>query len=215
MSLQQPNAASRIRLVLVDDHPLVRDGLRARLSSVPRLDVVGEAGSGREALELADSLRPDIMLVDIGMRDMNGIQLTAALRERHPGVVVVILSMYDNAEYVSSAVRAGARGYVLKDAPSQEIIAAIEAAVAGGSYYSHAVTHALIEPAAQPDPLTEREREVLLLLAAGHSNKMVAASLEISVRTVEAHRLNLRRKLGVENAAALVKYAMERGWIKG
>ncbi|BAK76346.1 two component transcriptional regulator, LuxR family [Pseudogulbenkiania sp. NH8B] len=215
MSLQQPNAVLRIRLVLVDDHPLVRDGLRARLSSVPRLDVVGEAGSGREALELADTLRPDIMLVDIGMRDMNGIQLTAALRERHPGVVVVILSMYDNAEYVSSAVRAGARGYVLKDAPSQEIIAAIEAAVAGGSYYSHAVTHALIEPAPQPDPLTEREREVLLLLAAGHSNKMVAASLEISVRTVEAHRLNLRRKLGAENVAALVKYAMERGWIKG
>ena len=215
MSLQQPNAASRIRLVLVDDHPLVRDGLRARLSSVPRLDVVGEAGSGREALELADTLRPDIMLVDIGMRDMNGIQLTAALRERHPGVVVVILSMYDNAEYVSSAVRAGARGYVLKDAPSQEIIAAIEAAVAGGSYYRHAVTHALIESAPQPDPLTEREREVLLLLAAGHSNKMVAASLEISVRTVEAHRLNLRRKLGAENVAALVKYAMERGWIKG
>lgn len=215
MSLQQPNAVPRIRLVLVDDHPLVRDGLRARLSSVPRLDVVGEAGSGREALELADTLRPDIMLVDIGMRDMNGIQLTAALRERHPGVVVVILSMYDNAEYVTSAVRAGARGYVLKDAPSQEIIAAIEAAVAGGSYYSHAVTHALIESAPQPDPLTEREREVLLLLAAGHSNKMVAASLEISVRTVEAHRLNLRRKLGAENVAALVKYAMERGWIKG
>lgn len=209
----QPNQV-RIRLALVDDHPLVRDGLRARLDAVPFIEVVGEAGSGAEALTLADAVRPDLMLVDIGMKDMNGIQLTAELRTRHPGLVVVILSMYDNAEYVTSAIRAGARGYVLKDAPSHEILAAIEAAMAGGSYYSSAVIPALLAPAAtENDPLTEREREVLLLLAKGLSNKAIANMLSISVRTAETHRLSIRRKLGIETAAGLVKYAMEKGWL--
>ncbi|AXK40163.1 response regulator [Crenobacter cavernae] len=204
----------RVRLVLVDDHPLVRDGLRARLDAVPHIDVVGEAGSGAEALALADAVHPDLMLVDIGMKGMNGIQLTAELRTQHPGLMVVILSMYDNAEYVTSAIRAGARGYVLKDAPSHEIIAAIEAAMAGGSYYSAAVTHTLIAPpAAADDSLTEREREVLLLLAQGLSNKAIAQLLNISVRTAETHRLSIRRKLDIESAAGFVKYAMEKGWL--
>ncbi|RXZ42011.1 response regulator [Crenobacter cavernae] len=203
----------RVRLVLVDDHPLVRDGLRARLDAVPHIEVVGEAGSGDEALALADTVRPDLMLVDIGMKGMNGIQLTAELRTQHPSLMVVILSMYDNAEYVTSAIRAGARGYVLKDAPSHEIIAAIEAAMAGGSYYSAAVTHTLIAPPAADDALTEREREVLLLLAQGLSNKAIAQLLGISVRTAETHRLSIRRKLDIESAAGFVKYAMEKGWL--
>jgi DNA-binding NarL/FixJ family response regulator len=203
-----------IRLALVDDHPLVRDGLRARLDAVPYIEVAGEAGSGAEALKLADTVPLDLMLVDIGMKEMNGIQLTAELRTRHPGLVVVILSMYDNPEYVTSAIRAGARGYVLKDAPSHEIIAAIEAAIAGGSYYSSAVIPALITPPGAADsPLTEREREVLLLLAQGLSNKAIAQLLDISVRTAETHRLSIRRKLGIESAAGFVKYAMEKGWM--
>jgi DNA-binding NarL/FixJ family response regulator len=202
-----------IRIVLVDDHPLVRDGLRARLNAVPRIEVVGEAGSAAEALVLADSLQPDLMLVDVGMKEMNGIQLTAALHQRHPSVVVVILSMYDNAEYVTSAIRAGARGYVLKDAPSHEIVTAIEAAAGGGSYYSGAVIAALTQPREEPEHLTEREREVLLLLAKGFSNKAIGQALGISVRTAETHRLSIRRKLGVETAAGLVKYALEKGWI--
>lgn len=202
-----------VRIVLVDDHPLVRDGLRARLSAVAHIEVAGEAGSAAEALELANTLQPDLMLVDVGMKDMNGIQLTAELQRRHPDIVVVILSMYDNAEYVTSAIRAGARGYVLKDAPSHEIITAIDAAAGGGSYYSGAVTQALVTTPRDHDPLTEREREVLLLLAKGLSNKAIAQVLNISVRTAETHRLSIRRKLGVENAAGLVKYAMGKGWI--
>jgi len=203
-----------IRLVLVDDHPLVRDGLRARLNAVPYIQVAGEAGSGAEALTLADLLRPDLMLVDIGMKEMNGIQLTTELHKHHPSIVVIILSMYDNAEYVTSAIRAGARGYVLKDAPSHEILAAIEATMAGGSYYSSAVLPALIPPpGAEDGPLTEREREVLLLLAKGLSNKAIAHALSISVRTAETHRLSIRRKLGIESAAGFVKYAMGKGWM--
>ena len=203
---------SPIRLVIVDDHPLVRDGLRARLEAVPRIEVVGEAGNGTEALLLAGRQAPDLMLVDIGMKDMNGIQLTEELGQRHPSISVLILSMYDNAEYVAGAVRAGARGYVLKDAGSQEIIAAIEAVAAGGSYYSAPLTRALVEPP-PVDSLTGREREVLIQVARGLDNKTIARRLNISVRTVETHRLSLRRKLGIDSAVGLAKYAIKRGWI--
>lgn len=203
-----------IRLALVDDHPLVRDGLRARLEAVPQFCVVGEAGGGVEALALAEAVQPDLMLIDVGMKDMSGIQLTARLQARCPAVRVLILSMYDHPEYVTSAARAGARGYVLKDAGSQEIIAAIEAVAAGGNYYSAAVARAAISaPAPAEDALTDREREVLILLAQGLSNKAAARELGISVRTAETHRLSLRRKLGIESATGLVRFALERGWI--
>lgn len=209
-----PLAASpkaSIRLVIVDDHPLVRDGLRARLEAVPRFEVIGEAGSGAEALALAERT-PELMLVDIGMKDMSGIRLTEELGRRHPTVRVLILSMYDNAEYVAGAIRAGARGYVLKDASSQEIIAAIEAVAAGGTYYSAPLARALVEPP-PVDNLTEREREVLIQLAQGLDNKTIARRLNISVRTIETHRLSLRRKLGIEGAVGLAKYAIKRGLI--
>lgn len=209
-----PASPRRIRLMLVDDHPLVRDGLRARLEAVAQIEVAGEAGSGAEALALAEQLAPDLMLVDIGMKDMNGIRLTELLSERFPAIRVLILSMYDNSEYVTSAMRAGAKGYVLKDAGSHEIIAAIDAVAAGGSYYSAAAAQALVKPQAQSFDLTEREKEVLILLAHGLSNKAIAQQLDISVRTAETHRLSLRRKLGIDSAAGLVKYAMERGWLK-
>jgi DNA-binding NarL/FixJ family response regulator len=203
----------QIRLVLVDDHPLVRDGLRARLEAVPRLEVVGEASSGIEALALAESLHPDLMLIDVGMRDMNGIRLTTLLHERFPEIVVLMLSMYDNSEYVVNAVRAGARGYVLKEASAYEIIAAIEAVAAGGTYYSATVAAALVQCHAPTPSLTTRENEVLLKLARGLSNKTIARELSISVRTVEAHRLSLRRKLGIDTPGGFLKYALERGWI--
>jgi DNA-binding NarL/FixJ family response regulator len=203
---------AKIRLILADDHPLVRDGLRARLEAAPRLEVIGEAASGAEALALAEALRPDLMLIDVGMRDMNGIRLTTLLHERLPEVVVLMLSMYDNSEYVVNAVRAGARGYVLKEASAYEIIAAIEAVAAGGTYYSAAVAQALVQCQTPAPTLTAREHEVLLKLAHGHSNKTIARELNISVRTVETHRLSLRRKLGIDTASGLLKYALERGW---
>jgi len=201
-----------IRLGIVDDHQLVRDGLKARLAVVPGLVVVGEAGTGEEALRLADSVAPDLVLVDIGMKGMNGIQLAAELRLRHPAIKVLILSMYDNREYVLSAIRAGARGYVLKEGPIEEILAAIAVLSSGGTYFSASVA-SLVAHAGTPGPqLTAREHEILLLLAHGQSNKAVARRLDISVRTVEAHRLNLRRKLGVDSPSELLKIAVTNGW---
>ena len=209
------DSVARIRLLLVDDHQLVRDGLRARLGDIPEIDIVGEAANGQQALSAAETLRPDLALVDVGLPDINGIELTEALAQRRPDLRVLILSMYDSQGYVMSAMRAGARGYVLKDAPSAEIIAAIRAVAAGGVYFSSALTAAL---ATQPDDtaiLTEREREVVILVAQGDSNKRIAQKLDVSVRTVETHRLNLRRKLGIETAAGLASYALKRGWIRG
>jgi DNA-binding NarL/FixJ family response regulator len=205
-------AAPTIRLVIVDDHSLVRDGLRARLSVVPGLQVIGEAASGAEALLLADANAPDLMLVDVGMRGMNGIELATALRERHPSIRVLMLSMYDNREYVLSAIRAGARGYVLKESPTEEIIAAISAVWAGGNYFSAQVSNLVAQARGPASQLTGREHEILLLLAHGRSNKLVAKQLDISVRTVETHRLSLRRKLGVDSASELLKIAVTNGW---
>jgi DNA-binding NarL/FixJ family response regulator len=202
-----------IRVALVDDHELVRDGLRALLTAMPQLEVVGEASSGAEALTLVAQVRPDLLLVDIGMKDMTGLQLTELLCRQYPGMQVLILSMYDHAEYVTSSIRAGARGYVLKDAASWEIVAAIDAIAAGATYYSADLLEKTVSPPAADDELTPREREVLQMLVQGLSNKAIARMLEISVRTVETHRLSIRRKLGVDTPAGLVKYALERGWL--
>lgn len=202
-----------IRVALVDDHELVRDGLRALLTAMPQLEVVGEASSGAEALILVGQVRPDLLLVDIGMKDMTGLQLTEILCRQYPGMQILILSMYDHAEYVTSSIRAGARGYVLKDAASWEIVAAIDAIAAGGSYYSADLLEKTVSPPAADDELTPREREVLQMLVQGLSNKAIARMLDISVRTIETHRLSIRRKLGVDTPAGLVKYALERGWL--
>jgi two-component system, NarL family, nitrate/nitrite response regulator NarL len=204
--------AAAIRLVIVDDHSLVRDGLRARLSVVPGLQVIGEAASGAEALALAAVDAPDLMLVDVGMRGMNGIELATALRERHTAIRVLMLSMYDNREYVLSAIRAGARGYVLKESPTEDILAAIGAVCAGGTYFSAPISDLVLHTGGGAPQLTAREHEILLLLAHGRSNKLVAKQLDISVRTVETHRLSLRRKLGVDSASELLKIAVTNGW---
>ena len=201
-----------VRLVIVDDHALVRDGLRARLSVVPDLQVVGEAADGAQALQLAGEVAPALMLVDVGMRGMTGIELAAALRERHPAIRVLMLSMYDTREYVLSAIRAGARGYVLKESPTEDILAAIRVVCAGGNYFSAQISSLVLRQDAEVPQLTAREHEVLLLLAHGESNKAVARKLDISVRTVEAHRLSLRRKLGADSASALLKIALTNGW---
>ena len=207
-------AGAPIRLLLVDDHQLVRDGLKARLGDLDDIVVLGEASNAEDALAQAERLQPDLALVDVGLPGMNGIELTSAFATRFPALRVLILSMYDSRGYVQSAMRAGARGYVLKDAPSAEIIAAIRAVAAGGVYFSSALTAALSGPPVESSLLTEREREVLILIAQGASNKHVAQKLDVSVRTVETHRLNLRRKLGIETAAGLANYAIKRGWIE-
>jgi len=211
--MTESNTTAHIRLILVDDHQLVRDGLRARLGDVPEISVVGEAGSAKEALALALELRPSLILSDVRLPDMSGIELTSKLVNLLPETRIMILSMYDNREYVLSAIRAGACGYVLKDTPSGEIIAAIKAVAAGGSYFSASVATAFINNAEPTPLLTDREREVLILLAQGAINKQIAIKLDVSVRTIEAHRLNLRRKLNIDTPAGLTKYALEQGWI--
>ena len=198
-----------IRLFLVDDHPLVRDGLRARLDSLPGLEIVGEAGSAQEALLLVEALRPDLVLTDVGMKDMNGIELAGLLLARRPMLHVVMLSMYDNPEYVQRSLQAGARGYVLKDAPAAEIVAAIHAVTAGGTFLSPAVSQRLFRGQAPRPLLTPRESEILSALGRGESSKQIARDLDLSVRTVEAHRQSIKRRLGLEGQAELIKYAVE------
>jgi DNA-binding NarL/FixJ family response regulator len=206
------NPPAAIRLLLVDDHPLVRDGLRARLEAVPGLLVVAEADSAEAALNAAAASRPDLVLMDIGMRGTNGIAATRALRAAHPGLRVLMLSMFDNPEYVREADRAGASGYVLKDSPAEEILAAIHAVAAGGRWHSQDVAAALDASAPEPKLLTPREREVLALIAEGLSSRDIGERLQMGVRTVETHRSALRRKLGLASAAALVRFAVERRW---
>jgi DNA-binding NarL/FixJ family response regulator len=204
-----------INILLVDDHPLVRDGLRARLEAVPHFKVVAEAGGAEEALAQAAQWQVDLVLMDINMRGASGIEATGLFRERFPQVAVLILSMHDKLEYVSQAMQAGAKGYVLKDAPGKDIVLAIETVMAGGIYYSAALAKQLARPLVQDDQLTVREHEVLQQLANGQSNKQIAKTMDLSVRTVETHRLNIKRKLGIEGQAELIRYAVEHARFEG
>ncbi len=199
------------RVLLVDDHPLVREGLKARLAGLASLVVVGEAGNAAEAFTVVDETRPDLVLMDVGMKEVNGIELTAELLARHPHLWVLMLSMYDNPEYVHRALQAGARGYVLKDAPSQEIITAIEAITEGHTFLSPSISGRMSR-AQTPRPLLSlRECEILACIAKGHASKQVAEELGLSIRTVETHRQNIKRKLKLESQGELIKYAVERG----
>lgn len=203
-----------IRLLLIDDHPLVRDGLRLRLETVARLKVVGEAGEAEEALaflertSLTDTL-PHLALMDLNMRGMNGLELTRLVNERYPGVAVLILSMHDNAEYIVQAIRCGARGYLLKDEPAHEIMAAVNAVICGRNYFSATAAARLSQIYTSTALLTQREREILRQIAEGHTNKKIADGLNLSVRTVETHRLNIKRKLAIDGQAELIKFAIE------
>ncbi|SDB62146.1 response regulator transcription factor [Pseudomonas sp. NFACC13-1] len=202
-----------IRVALVDDHSLVRDGIRALLSVMPQLDVVGEAENGAQAIEMVGRCQPDLLLMDIGLKDKNGLELTRLLGKQYPSLKILILSMYDNYEYVSESVRSGASGYVLKNAPSREIIAAIEAIISGGTFYSAEIAQRLATDPHTDNELTPRENQVLYKMVQGLNNKEMARELDISVRTVETHRLSIRRKLNIDKPAALVKYAIDHGII--
>ena len=208
-----------IRLLLVDDHPFVRDGVRMRLEATGQMAVVGEADCVDEAVRLANQLTgeqaPHVVLTDISMRTISGIELTAQFRQCFPSVAVLVLSMHNNPEYVRRAFDEGARGYVLKDAPAQELVDAIVAVHAGQTYFSLELRQHL-EPGgaaatAEDDTsaLTPKELATMQWLACGYSNKQIAKVLDISVRTVETHRLNVRRKLGIAGQAELVKYAID------
>jgi two-component system, NarL family, nitrate/nitrite response regulator NarL len=198
---------SSTRLVLVDDHPLVRDGVKALLQG--HVQIVGEASCASEALDAVARLGPDVVLTDIGMKLMNGLQLTAELTALHPEVKVIVLSMYDDPGYVQQALRAGARGYVLKDAPGADILTALRQVIEGQVYLGIGVRDR--SPASiHRRALSERECDILRCLAQGWSSKQIAAEYSLSVRTVETHRQNIRRKLNLGGQAELICYAVEQ-----
>ncbi|VVM48795.1 response regulator [Pseudomonas fluorescens] len=207
------NLSTQIRLALVDDHTLVRDGIKALLSIIPTVTVVGEAENGADAMVMVEHCNPDLLLVDINLPDINGLELTRKIRDRFPTLKVLVLSMYDSKEYVSESLRSGASGYVLKNAPSREIVAAIEAIKNGGTFYSAEIAQKLLLEDGTINELTPRESQVLYKMTQGLNNKQMARELDISVRTVETHRLSIRRKLNIDKPAALVKYAIDHGII--
>jgi DNA-binding NarL/FixJ family response regulator len=200
-----------LRILLVDDHPLVREGLRARLQAGGGCEVSAEAGSAEGAMQALLRERPDLVLMDVGLKgsEANGIELAARMIERCPELRVLMFSMYDNPEYVQRALQAGARGYVLKDAAADELLAAIEAVRSGGTFLSPGVTRRLFRAQAPKPLLTPRESEILSAMARGESSKQIARALELSVRTVETHRQNIKRKLELDSPADLMRYALE------
>jgi DNA-binding NarL/FixJ family response regulator len=202
-------AGAPIRVLLVDDHPLVREGIAARIGSEPDIEVVGEAGDAATALECVTVLRPTIVLTDIGMKGASGIELTRRLLALNPSQWVLVLSMYDSADYAQQALAAGARGYVLKDSPSAEIVAALRSVAAGGTFLSPAMAQRLFRPSTARTQLSDREQQILALLAQGQSSKQIARTLDIGVRTVETHRQAIRRKLDLAGQAELIRYAVE------
>jgi two-component system response regulator NreC len=206
----------RVKLLLCDDHALFRAGLKSVLGEQPSLEVVGEAADGQAAVEEVERLRPDVVLMDIDMPRLDGVEATRRITAARPEVKVLILSMYVEEQLVARGLEAGASGYVLKDAPLSQLAYAIEAVAAGGKYLSPAAVAKVIDSSGQPierartryDLLTNREREVLKLLVDGLSVKEVAARLDRSVKTAEVHKYNLMRKLDVHHRTGLVKYAI-------
>jgi DNA-binding NarL/FixJ family response regulator len=198
-----------IRILIVDDHQLVRDGLRVRLDAIARFQVVAEADTSETALAEAQKQEVDLVLMDINLKGATGIEAAARCHELHPDVAVIMLSMHDKAEYVLQSIQAGARGYVLKDAPASDIITAIDTAIAGGVFYSEALKSRLAEPLPKVTLLTPREKDILQRIANGHSSKQIARELDLSVRTVETHRWNIKRKLSIDGQADLVRFAVE------
>ena len=202
-----------VRLLIVDDHELVRDGIRARLETEQGLEIIGEAGNGLEAVALVEQLQPDLVMLDINMPEMNGLDAVEEIRARDLPCHILMLSLYDNSEYVRRAMDLGTNGYLLKDVSQDEMTKAIKIAARGDFYVSESLAHSLDDANEGADPynLTDREREILAAIAAGKLNKQIAGELDISVRTVESHRSAIRQKTGGGNAAGLTRIAAELG----
>jgi DNA-binding NarL/FixJ family response regulator len=210
-----------IKALLVEDMTLTRTGFRALLENSGKVEVVGEAGDGREAVKLADKLNPDIVLMDVSMPGLNGIEATRQIRAAQPHMRVLMLSMHTAGPYVFESLRAGAAGYILKDATFAELLSAIETVVGGGTYLSPSLTNVAVEDyvrlargqydTSELDKLSVREREVLQLIAEGHSSSNIAGLLHISARTVDTHRHNIMQKLNIHSVAGLTKFAVRHG----
>lgn len=208
----------KIRILLADDHALVRQGFRRILEAEPDMEVVGEAENGRDTVALAERLKPDVIVMDVGTPELNGIEATRRLSDSLPRSRVLALSMHKDSVYVREILRAGARGYLLKDAFDRDLLAAIRAAARGEAYLSPAVSEAVLSDyrrhVREPlDLLTSREREVLQMLAEGKTNKEIAAALNLSVYTVDAHRGRIMEKLNLHSIGELVRFAVRHGLV--
>jgi len=210
----------KLRVILADDHALVRAGIRVLIESLPDVEVVGEAGNGLEAVELIRNVAPDIAVLDIGMPLLNGLGATEIIGRDFPRVKVIILSMHQGQEFVMSALRAGASGYIVKDAATAELGAAIHSIAFGGSYLSPLISKAVLASSpwsgvpVQSEELTARQRQVLRLVVEGLTMKEIAARLGLSVKTVEAHRAQMTQRLGIHDVPGLVRYAMRIGLLR-
>ncbi|HZS51852.1 MAG TPA: response regulator transcription factor [Bryobacterales bacterium] len=208
----------KIRILLADDHPVVRQGFRLILTAQPDMEIVGEAGNGREAVELAQGLLPDVVVMDVAMPELNGIEATRRLARVAPRTRVLALSMHKDSVYVREILRAGARGYLLKDSVDRDLLAAVRSVAGGEGYLSPGVADAVLSDYRRhvTDPLdllSSREREVLQMIAEGKTNKEIAAALNLSVYTVDAHRGRIMEKLNLHSMGELVRFAMRSGLI--
>jgi DNA-binding NarL/FixJ family response regulator len=215
---------SKIRVLLADDHAVVRKGLRFLLERAPDMEIVGEASDGREAVRLAAELKPHVVVMDIGMPQLNGIEATAQIVKQNPQVCVIILSVHSDESYLLRALSAGAKGYLLKDSAEEDLVRAVQVAAQGKPFFSPAISEKLLEDYMRYlqqrglkdsyELLTDREKEILQLLAEGKSNKEVAALLNLSPYTVETHRAHIMQKLNLHNTAEIVLYAVRKGIIR-
>jgi DNA-binding NarL/FixJ family response regulator len=210
----------QVRVLLADDHTLVRSGIRRILESQPGIEVLAEAADGAAALSMVEQTKADVLVLDLNMPGMDGIDVLRAVKVTHPTLKVIVLTMHAGREYVGRAMKGGADAYLLKDSAVQDLVAAVDAVVAGQSYFSPAIQQQMAgllrgdNNESTVQPLTDREREVLSWLARGLSSREVAQTLSISVRTVETHRANLMHKLGVKSVAVLIQVAIREGMIE-
>lgn len=211
------NTPTPIRLIIADDHPMVREGLKVSLESEHNIEVLDDVANGQAALDSASRLMPDMVLMDISMPGMSGLDACEAFKKQLPDVRILIVTMHDNREYVMKAIQSGAAGYVLKDVPTEELVLAVQTVYQGGTYFSSSIAKTLfsdfgtVQPKPAQQALSPRETDVLALLTEGMGNKEIARELGISVRTVEAHRLKIKQKLGISNSAGLIRYALDNG----
>jgi DNA-binding NarL/FixJ family response regulator len=212
----------RLRILLADDHKIIRDGLKLLVNEQPDMRVVGEAGNGREVLEKARELKPNVVVMDLSMPELNGLQATTRLKEQHPEIKVVALTVHEDESYLRQLCQAGAAGYVLKRSAGEELIQAIRTVAKGGLYYDPTLANRALAGQRAPvtangEPhaadLSEREKDVLIQLAWGYSNKEIAAKLRISVKTVETYKVRIGEKLGLRSRSEIVQYTMRQGWM--
>ncbi|GAC1390023.1 MAG: response regulator transcription factor [Variovorax sp.] len=214
--MKPDSTQSPVRIVLADDHDLVRSGIKALLSMIDGVDVIAEARDGEELIQLVESLQPDIVMTDISMPRMDGIAAISQIHARHPQVRMLVLSMYDTVDFVKRAVGSGACGYLMKDAPPFELEQAVRSVMATGSYFSPAIAQRLLQPSEPTidDELTIRQIEILKLIAQGHASKEIAFELGLSPKTVDVHRARIMERLRLNDIASLTLYAVRKGLVK-